>query len=53
MTTLNYIGWWWIIWTLFNEGLVFMVAPDNSKRNVIGGIVLWILSALAVWAALS
>lgn len=54
MTTWNYVGWAWIIWTLFNEGLAMMIqAKVYDSKNPIHGIVSWLLSGLAVWAALS
>lgn len=53
MTVWNYIGWGWIIWTLFNEGAAMMMEKYVSKPNVLSGMMSWALSALAVWGALS
>jgi len=54
MTTINYIGWAWIIWTLLNEGLAYMVErPARTEGRIGVGVCAWAFSALAVWAALS
>lgn len=54
MTVWNYIGWAWIIWTLLNEGLAMMLKTAYVKSgSVTAGVISLILSALAVWAALS
>lgn len=53
MTIWNYVGWGWIIWTLFNEGLAMMMTQYVRKPNVVTGLFSLALSALAVWAAMS
>lgn len=54
VTVWNYIGWAWIIWTLLNEGLAMMLKTAYVKSgSVTAGVISLILSALAVWAALS
>lgn len=55
MTVWNYIGWAWIVWTLFNEGLAMMIPTRtySGKPGVMSGVLSWTASALAVWAATS
>lgn len=54
MTFWNYVGWAWIVWTLFNEGLAMMDSkPYIKNASTFTGILSWVLSGLAVWAALS
>lgn len=53
MTTWNYVGLAWIIWTMFNEGLAMMMTSYLRKPSVVSGVLSWIASGIALWLLLA